>query len=76
MKTSHTDRKAPALTCRDMGLTEIDAAILMRNITRAFIGQRDDQLAYEQARYQHRTRPWRTARGHTLRQLALAYSGF
>jgi hypothetical protein len=52
----------PVLTCRDTGLTDEDASILMRNLRRAFIGQRDDQLAYEQARYQVKTRAWRNAK--------------
>lgn len=49
----------PVLTCRDMGLTDEDTAILMRNPARSFIGISDDQRAFDQARYQHRTRPWR-----------------
>jgi hypothetical protein len=69
MRTNHKEavsgqsiRLAPTLTCRDTGLTDEDAAILMRNLRLAFIGQRDDQLAYQQARYQVRTRAWREAR--------------
>lgn len=56
---SHTKLKASALTCREMGLTDDDSAILMRNPARSFIGMSDDQRAFDQARYQHRTRPWR-----------------
>lgn len=59
--TGHTVKSSP-LTCREMGLTDIDTAILMRNVRRSFIGQRDDQLAYEQARYQVKTRAWREVR--------------
>lgn len=61
MRCSVEARK-PQLTCRDTGLTDEDSAILMRNLARSFIGQRDDQLSYEQARYQVKTRAWREAR--------------
>jgi hypothetical protein len=53
--------KAASLTYRDLALTYEDAAILARNLRRTEIGMRDDKLAFEQARYQHRTRVFRDA---------------
>lgn len=61
-ENSTVGSQSTPLTCREMGLTDIDSAILMRNITRAFISAVDDQRGYEQARYQHRTRRYRDAK--------------
>jgi hypothetical protein len=54
-------KSAPRLTCRDMALTDEDCAILMRNPALAHIGIRDADLAFQSARYQIRTKPFRDA---------------